>query len=435
MLARRAVSPPRAVPALAPSNASWTTKLRFHLEHAIEKQVAAGMPRDEAARRARLEFGGVEQIKEDCRDARGVASPRDDSCRICATACARCGGRRCFPSTAIVTIALVDGGAGDGVHASRDTMLFRPLRGGASRSEIVAVCATRGRPTPEGVVSYADYVRFRDGTHDAERGSPHTIRRRRSSFRSNGNVEEVNGAVVSANFFPLLGISPALGRFFHDDEDRSRIATRVVVLGYDFWRTWFRASPDAVGAARSRINGAAFTVIGVAPRNFRGASDHTGPALHPDDDASYRLPMVRDRWRLLAACTILEMAGRLAPGRSVSDVTGELTTLRPEAWLHAKVGENSGIEVRASSVRRGTVGRVNSLNSLAAVGIVLLLVCCANLAGPAHGAGLGAAVTNLRFACRSVPAAARVIRQFMTESLMLAVVGGVGGCCVLDRRS
>src|SRR5947207_3169471 len=86
---------------------------------------------------------------------------------------------------------------------------------------------------------------------------------------ANGQVGEINGAVVSANFFSLLGLTPALGRFFHDDEDRVPDRDRVAVLGHNFWRTRFAASPTAIGSS-VRINGSDFTIVGVAPSSFVG---------------------------------------------------------------------------------------------------------------------------------------------------------------------
>jgi predicted permease len=397
-------------------------ELQFHLEHAIEKQVAAGMPRQEAVRRARLEFGGVEQVKEDCRDARGISLPETILQDL------RYGLRTMrrtpvFSVTAIVTIALSIASLTT-AFTLRYTMLFRPLpveRPG----EIVAVRATRGRPTPEGPLSYADYVTFRNGTKTLSGLAAH-YSTAPLYVSVNGTAKEVNGAVVSANYFPLLGISPALGRFFHDDEDRVPDRDRVAVLGHDFWRTWFRGSPDAVGATL-KVNGVTFTVIGVAPATFVG--------LRPYPAQLYIPTMMLGtgyRWcteiggAFSPQCTILEMAGRLAPGRSVSDVTGELTMLRPEAWLHAKVGENSGIEVTRflGATRNESVAQLVGI--LTAVGIVLLLVCGANLTGLLTAQG---SARSHEFAIRLALGAARsrVVRQFLTESLMLAVIGGVAG--------
>src|SRR3989442_9150693 len=88
---------------------------------------------------------------------------------------------------------------------------------------------------------------------------------------ANNNSKEINGAVVSANFFPLLGVTPALGRFLRPDEDRVPDRDHVAILSHDLWLNWFGSASKALGA-RIKINGVIFSVIGVAPQSFRGVS-------------------------------------------------------------------------------------------------------------------------------------------------------------------
>jgi len=122
-------------------------ELRFHVQHAIEKQVAAGVPREEAARRARLEFGGVEQVKEDCRDARGVAALESVLQDL------RYGLRTMrrtpvFSVTAVLTMALSTAGLAT-VFTLGDTLLFRSMPV-EQPEQIVTVSSTRGGPTARG---------------------------------------------------------------------------------------------------------------------------------------------------------------------------------------------------------------------------------------------------------------------------------------------
>jgi putative ABC transport system permease protein len=208
-------------------------EVRFHVEHAIEKQIATGVPREEAARRVRLEFGGVEQIKEDCRDARGVGLLESLLQDL------RYGVRTMrrtpvFFVTALLTVALSTAGLAT-VFTLGDTLLFRSMPV-EHPEQIVAVSSTRGQPTPEGLVSYPDYLTFRDGTRtlsDLAAYYPTAP----LFVTANGNAHELNGAVVSANFFPLLHVTPALGRFFRGDEDQVPDRDRVAVLSEHLWRT------------------------------------------------------------------------------------------------------------------------------------------------------------------------------------------------------
>ena len=234
-------------------------ELRFHLDREIEKRIASGLTPAEATRRARLDFGGVAQITEDCRDARGVTFVETVLQDL------RYGLRTIrrtpmFALTAVATIAFATAAIAT-VACLADTLLWRGLPVNDAGS-IVVVGATRGRPG-DGVVSYPDYVAFRDRATTVSGLAAH-YSTAPLFVAVGGNAKEVNGAVVSANYFPLLGMQPALGRFFRPDEDHVPDRDRVVVIGYDFWRSTFADASAPLGSTLT-INGVTFTVIGVAP--------------------------------------------------------------------------------------------------------------------------------------------------------------------------
>jgi len=398
-------------------------ELRFHLDHQIEKYVAAGMTPAEAARRARIEFGGVDQVTEACRDARGV-SLVDTLLQDL-----RYGGRMLrrsptFAGIAIATIALATAAIAT-VTSLADTLLWRHLRA-ADAATLVSVSATRGRST-EGVVSYPDYASFRDRAATVSGLAAHYSTA--PLFVAVGaNAKEVNGAVVSASYFPLLGLQPALGRFFHADEDRVPDRDRVAVLGYDFWRTWFAADPSAVGSVLT-INGVPFTIVGVAPAN--------PVALTPLPVNVYIPTMmlrVGYRWckdALASDCNTLGMVGRLAGGRSVAEAAAEFAAIMPERWRHAPIGENRGVAVRQPRGMSEDDEEPRLVATLGAVAILLLVVCCANLGGLLSAQS---AARHDEFAIRVSLGAGplRIVRQVITESLLLALAGGAGGL-VLSR--
>jgi len=394
-------------------------ELRFHVQHAIEKQVAAGVPREEAARRARLEFGGVEQVKEDCRDARGVAALESVLQDL------RYGLRTMrrtpvFSVTAVLTMALSTAGLAT-VFTLGDTLLFRSMPV-EQPEQIVTVSSTRGGPTPEGLVSHPDYLAFRAGTRTLSELAAY-YPTAPLFVTANGYAHELNGAVVSANFFPLLRVRPALGRFFRGDEDQVPDRDRVAILSEHLWRTWFAASPDAVGSP-VKINGTPFTVIGVAPATFVGVGASPIELYIPTMTLRTGYRWCDDS--LAPTCTVLTMVGRLAPGRTADEAAAELTALMPQAWINAPKGENSGIAVAHPRGVTSDPSQIQMLRVLAGVAVVLLLVCCANLAGLLTAQG---AARRHEFAIRLSLGAgrARVTRQFMTESLMLALAGGAGG--------
>jgi predicted permease len=394
-------------------------ELRFHLEHEIEKHVASGLTRADATRRARLDFGGVEQIKEECRDARGVTLIETVLQDL------RYGVRMIRRSpllslTAATTMAFATAAVAT-AGSLADTLLWRalPVRDGRN---VVSVAATRGRPGGDGVVSYPDYTVFRDGATTLTGLAAH-YSTAPLFVAVAGQAREVNGAVVSANYFPLLGMKPALGRFFDVDEDRIPDRDRVAIIGYDFWQSTFAAAPAAVGSILT-INGVAFTVIGVAPPQPVGLTPMPVELYIPT-----MMLRVGYRWcndSLAIDCTTLAMIGRLAPGRSLEEAAAELSAIMPPRWTHAPIGENRGVSVRRPRGMSEDDQEPRLMATLGAVAIVLLLVCCANLSGLL---GAQSAARTNEYAIRLSLGAAprRIIRQVVTESLVLSCAGGAAG--------
>ena len=413
-------------------DAELDEELRFHLDLDIEKRMRAGLTRAEAARAARLALGGVEQVKDAHRDARGVALAESvlQDLRYGARAMRRSPA---FSATVVATLALSTAALA-AVLTLGYTLLYRMLpveRPG----ELVDVAGIRRVSAPErlstseaarlqvlGPVSHPDYLAFRNGARTLSGLAAH-YPTAPLFVTVDGRGREVNGAVVSANFFPLLGIRPALGRFFHDDEDRVPDRDRVAVIGSNFWRAHFGASPSAIGA-HVRINGADFTIVGVAPASFSGTTNMPIELYIPT-----MMLRVGYRWcddALAADCTVLQMIGRLAPGRTLADAAAELPTLAPAAWAHAPQGENSGVAVTAPRGMSTDDEEPRLVRILGAVAIVLLLVCCANLAGLV-GAQAAARAHELAIRASLGAGPRRIARQLLTESAMLSLAGGVAG--------
>ena len=203
---------------------------------------------------------------------------------------------------------------------------------------------------------------------------------------------------------------------------------RVVVLGYDFWRSWFAGNPSVLGSPMT-INGVTFTVIGVAAPRAAGLTPMPVNLYIPT-----MMLRVGYRWcddSLAADCPVLGLIGRLAPGRTLDDARAELATLIPAAWAQAPANQNRGIGIKQPRGMTEDDQEPRLIATLAAVAILLLFVCCANLGGLLTAQS---AARRGEFAIRVSLGAGpfRIARQVLTESLLLAAAGGVAGL-VLSR--
>jgi predicted permease len=398
-------------------------ELRFHLEREVEKLMLSGLGRQEALRQARLALGGLDQVSEECRQARGV-SGLDIAIQDLRYALRGMRRRPAFAMAAMLTLGL-GAGAISTVFTLANTLFFRELP--VDRPDrLVVVQATRRHGRSAGWVAYPDYLRFREQTKTLQGLAAH-YSNAPLFLTANNQFQEVNGAVVSANFFPLLGLRPALGRFFRQDEDSVPDRDRVAVIGYELWRNWFGSSPDALGATL-KINGTMFRVIGVAPRTFRGVTVQPSEIYIPTMMARAGYKWCEDAFA--SNCTVFDMIGRLRDESSVEQARAEMTTLAPESWATAKEGENTSVTVFfARGVQHPDLVRssqVRFIELLACVAGVLLLVCCLNLAGLLIARN---SARTREFAIRvSLGAGStRLMGQLITESLLLAMGGGVLG--------
>lgn len=330
-----------------------------------------------------------------------------------------------FAFTAILTLGFGIAAVST-VLTLANTLFFRELP--VHRADrLVVVQPTRQHGQMPGWVAYPDYVHFRDHTKTLE-----ALAAAYSTAPLFVNVDqrsqEINGAVVSANYFPLLGVRPALGRFFDLHEDAVPDRDRVAVVSFEFWRNWLGSSAAALGSI-VKINGTAFTIIGVAPQGFGGVTVQPDQIFIPT-----MMARAGYRWcenALGSYCTTFDMIGRLRDGQNVEQARAEIATLMPEAWAKAKRGENSGLN---SFLLRGVMHPDLTRNSelrfitlLSCVAAVLLLVCCVNLAGLLVARN-GARIREIAIRTSLGAGRLRLTRQFITESLVLAAGGGAVGC-------
>ena len=237
-------------------------ELRFHLEREAERNQGRGMPHDQAAREARMALGGFEQVKEECRDARGVTLVENfiQDLRYGLRVLRRNLG---FAAVAVLSLALGIG-ANAAIFSMADVLLLRPLP--VPNPDQVVVLSTDRPDTPEGLggVSYPDYRDFRNQAKSFDGLIAYQFSAFSIAKSVNDTAHLQTGVLVSDNFFQAMQVTPPLGRGLLPEEGEVSGRNAVVVLAYDFWRREFYGDPAVVGRS-IRINGIDFDIVGVAP--------------------------------------------------------------------------------------------------------------------------------------------------------------------------
>lgn len=404
-------------------------ELQFHLEHKIEEGIAGGLSPDEARYRALRAMGGLEQRKEEMRDLRRIHWLTDflDDVRYAIRSLRRTPGLAAF---VVITLAL-----GIGMTATPfsmlDALIFRPYPVPNPSSVVTLVSTSQDNGFDN--FSYREYLEIRDQTKSYDGVIANAALAAVGFSTKPGATPLVRGGMlVSGNYFRVLGVEPKLGRGFRDDEDQVPGRDAVAVLAPDFWKREFAGDPSVVGRT-IRLNGVDFTVIGVAPDKFPGMYIFVRP------DFYVPLAMVRvfstnpqKNFFVDRDARELVVRARLKPGTTLREARNELAVLaRGFEREYPKVNRDRGAAVRTQFEMRTRDNDVNWKFSVifTILALAVLLVACTNAAGLL----LSRARTRTReIAIRLAIGAGRfrLIRLLLTESLVLALLGGLGGIAV-----
>jgi predicted permease len=414
-------------------------ELRSHIDALTEENIRRGMSREEALYAASREFGGIERTKESYRDQRGLPffETLEQDLRYASRMLVRNPG---FTAVTILTLALGIG-ANTGLFSLINSVLLGnlPVR---NAQELVVIKYTDARSQEaEEDFSYPMYQAIRD----KNTVFANVLTRSGVSFNTSygGQSEHAGGEMVSGNYFETLGVQPFLGRLIGPEDDRTPGAHPVAVLSYGYWQRRFGSDPAVVGK-KIILNENPIRIIGIAPPGFYG----TDMAQNPD----IRVPMMmatvfrpvpanrlqnpRHRWMTVLA--------RRKPEVTAAEAQASLDILYHQV-LAAEL-EELGASVNAHDKERALASRIQldpgnqgfahlrgamerPLLLMFCVTGIVLLVACANLANLllARNAKRRQEI-SVRLAIGA--GRGRLIRQWLTESLLLSVLGGCAGIVV-----
>ena len=409
-------------------------ELQLHLERETERLQASGLSREEARLQALRLFGGVEQIKEAARDARGTgawdALVRDT----------RHGLRRLIRdwrfTTAAVLILGIAIGANTAIFSVVNAVLFR-RQAFANPDQLVNIYQNDPSGRPMIVTSYSAYMDMAEYT-DIFSGTMAATIPNPQRYLNDGAVRSAVVEFATATYLEVLGLQPSLGRWFDASEER-RGAPLVAVLGHQTWTSLFRADPSIVGRV-IRMEGSQVTIVGVAPANLRGTLDvglgtdfwlpvTAAPAMMPAGVQRNAPTIVAPffvKARLRDGITVPQAQAAMdGLGRRLAAENPEMYRNTGEFALGTGITVVPSVDVRVHPQADVPFMAIASV-VLVIVGLVLA-IACSNLATLLLVRGAARAKeVSVRLAMGATRR--QLVRHLLMESLLLSLMGGIAGC-------
>ena len=399
-------------------------ELESYLEAETDENTARGMSPEEARYAARRKLGNLTLIREEIyrMNSLGWLEILWQDLRYGLRMLAKNPG---FTVVAVLTLALGIG-ANTAIFSIANVFMFRPLPvKGAERLTVVAV-QSKGQSDPS-PVSYLDYQEYRAGTTAVFAGmTGYALSIIGLSYQ--GHADRLLVSYVPSNFFAMLGIRPALGRLIDPGEGDAPKTGPVVVLGHSYWKRRFGGDPNVIGRTVA-LDGTAVTVIGVVPEEFHGPyniveMDAYAPfgVLGFDPDGTFFTSRTNGDVRVLAT---------LKPGVSIQQAQAALDVIAQRlAQQYPQADQGQRVRVFPERIARPEPAVADYMPLLAGIFFVMvalvLAVACLNVANLLLAR---AAAREREISIRAALGAGRkrLLRQLLTESMLLALAGGVGG--------
>jgi predicted permease len=393
-------------------------ELRSHIQLRADDLVRSGVDRAAAERQARIEFGGQQRFKEECREAVGIAflDALVQDVRFSTRVLRKSPG---FALTAIATLALAIG-ANAVVFSVLNAFVLRPLD--VPESETL-YAIERGKDKA-GAQSYPDYVDLRDRNTTFDGLAAYSFAL--VGLATGDTPSRAWAETVSGNYFDALRIQPYLGRLFHPSDEHGPNSAPFIVLGHAYWHTRFQADPSVVGRV-VRVNKHPYTIVGVAPPDFHGTlmfftPDLFIPLVNEEQLEDVNINVRGNHW-------LFQVMGHLKQGVTPGQAVADLNSIG--ASLEKTYPKDDG-QMTFSLARPGLYGSFlgpvvqGFLAGLMLLAGLILLAACANL-GSLFAAR--AADRSREVALRLALGASRtrVVRQLLTEAVLIALIGGAAG--------
>ena len=399
-------------------------ELQFHLQNQIDEYIAGGMDAREARHAAFRSLGGVEQVKEECREARKMNVVENFARDM------RLGVRmlRRNPGFTVLTILCLTLGIGTNaaVFSWVEGILFRPYPLVPHQERLVALSGTAGEEREQ--TSWPDLLDLQKSCTLCETVFVSSITGATLSIGERAEV--TTGSIVSANYFDAIGVRPILGRGFAPGEDTGRNGHPVVVISYRLWQTRFRGDPEIIGKTQ-RLDNVVHTIIGVAPARFYGTfvgrvMEFWVPASMVEvyNAGSNKLEDRGARWA--------EAFVRLKPGVTRNQAQQEISAIAARLEV-AYPATNRGRGIKVWPLWNTPFNHAShllpTLQIMVVVAMFVLFIVCANV---------GNLLLVRSFARRHEmtvrlamgASRGRLVRQLVTEGLLLSTCGAAGGMLV-----